>query len=74
MTIKYFQDIDIDFGKASKEYISEEIDTIQKLESGAGYLYRHSMKKTTSWVNTYIEHKENTNSQSINNIFSIIGE
>ena len=74
MAIKYFQDIDIDFGKASKEYINEEIDTIQKLRSDNNYLYKLSMEKIVNWINFYINNQESVNGQSINNIYSIVGE
>ncbi|WP_314062500.1 hypothetical protein [uncultured Vagococcus sp.] len=66
----YFQDLQINWSKASKEYIYDNFISKEKLEN-SDYLYKEQMNDLLSWLEIYINQTPtNTN---INNIFSIIG-
>lgn len=73
----YFQNLEIDWGKANKEFKFTEFDSLESLEKNQEYLYRDQLVSVIQWIKkhySYNEHKDNqSNVQGSNNILSIVG-
>lgn len=64
----FFQDLDIDWNKATTEYSFTDFNSISSLDE-TDYLYKIEMTRALQWVE-----KVTTDNYNTNNIFSIVGD
>ncbi|MGL9729628.1 hypothetical protein [Enterococcus sp. DIV0756] len=68
----YYQDLEIDWAKATKEYVFKDFKNKDDLDKNNDYLYREQLKQLLNWTENYVESSEDN--KNINNIFSVIGD
>ncbi|ALS38415.1 hypothetical protein ABID30_002283 [Enterococcus rotai] len=76
---KSFQEISIDWSKASKEYQHQAFKSVKEIEN-SDYLYSMPFQQTIKWLQAFRSdecvdtEKQDSKNQGTNNIFSIVGE
>lgn len=73
-----FQDIEIDFDVALREFTFDKIKNIEDLSSNNHYVHKSSLEYTINWIKSFIknksEHNKGKSCEGSDNIFSIIGD